>query len=227
MTTGFALAAIPPREDARDAFVSANFEGIAALPPCARIGTSSLRREAQLRAVRSDLQVISLRGNVDTRLRKLEAGEFDAIILATAGLLRLGRLDAIRAKLEVGEMCPAAGQGALAIEIRDDDSVTRAALNFLDDPSTRKAVACERAMLNALGGGCQVPIGAHATIHSGALNLTAIVARPDGSRLLRVVESGIDPEKVGAKAARKLLDQGARAILEQVYKTGAVVPEQP
>src|SRR6185437_3663395 len=129
----------------------------------ARVGTSSLRRQAQLHAMRDDLEVIALRGNVDTRLRKLQSGDFDAIVLAAAGVSRLGLTDFVRMRLDPEQMCPAAGQGALAIEARSNDSATIATLKFLDHAQTRAAVECERAALNALGGGCQVPIGAYAS----------------------------------------------------------------
>src|SRR5205814_7390392 len=128
------------------------------------VGTSSLRREAQLRALRPDLDVLALRGNVDTRLRKLESGEFDAIILASAGLKRLGREELVRERLSIDLMCPAAGQGALAVETRANDNATMQSLSFMDDVASRATASCERTLLNGLGGGCQVPIGAHAEI---------------------------------------------------------------
>jgi hydroxymethylbilane synthase len=212
---GFELAAIMKREDPRDAFVSVNVGSVSALPHGARVGTSSLRRQAQLRALRPDLDIQPLRGNVDTRLRKLESGEFAAIILAVAGLARLGRTEFVREIISTKTMCPAAGQGALAIEIRKDDADARA------------TTACERAALNALGGGCQVPIGAHAEITGGKLRLTAIVARPDGSELLRAEQIGTDPEHLGSVVGQELLGKGAQRILDDVYRSGAAVPQQP
>jgi hydroxymethylbilane synthase len=224
---GFELAAIMKREDPRDAFVSVNVGSVSALPHGARVGTSSLRRQAQLRALRQDLDIHPLRGNVDTRLRKLESGEFAAIILAIAGLARLGRTDFVREIISTKTMCPAAGQGALGIEIRKGDDVTRKHLAFLDDADARATTACERAALNALGGGCQVPIGAHAEITGGKLRLTAIVARPDGSELLRAEQIGSDPEHLGSVVGQELLGKGAQRILDDVYRSGAAVPQQP
>jgi hydroxymethylbilane synthase len=224
---GFELAAVMKREDARDAFVSAKLGSISALPHAARVGTSSLRRQAQLRALRADLDIHPLRGNVDTRLRKLEEGEYDAIILAAAGLRRLGRIEFVREIVPVSKMCPAAGQGALGIEIRKGDAVTHKHLAFLDDPDARATTACERAALNALGGGCQVPIGAYAETTGGKLRLVAIVARPDGSELLRAEQIGSDPEHLGSVVGQELLGKGARRILDDVYRSGAAVPQQP
>ena len=161
---GFEIAAITEREDPRDAFCSQLYSNIENLPQGAHVGTSSLRRQAQLKAIRPDLDVHPLRGNVDTRLRKLEQGEYDAIILASAGLKRLGKTELIKQIIPAEIMCPAAGQGALGIEIREGDAATRQHLAFLNDPAARAATACERALLNSLGGGCQVPIGAFAEI---------------------------------------------------------------
>ncbi len=227
LPAGFQLAAILPREDARDAFVSERFSGLRELRQGARIGTSSLRRQAQLKAVRPDLEVHPLRGNVDTRLGKLAKGEYDAIILAASGLKRLQRTEFVRGFLSIDEMCPAAGQGALAIEIREGDAGTLALLSFLDDSEARATTSCERAALNGLGGGCQVPIGAHARFKSGKLFLSAVVASPDGAKIIRHEEAGSDPGEVGAKAALALLQKGAQEILDEVYRTGAAVPQQP
>ena len=157
----FALAATPPRVDPRDVFVSVKYESLAALPQGARVGTSSQRRRAQLKALRPDIEAVEFRGNVDTRLRKLAEGQVDAILLAAAGLDRLEKTEWVRERLEPKEFCPAAGQGALGIETRKDDAATIAAVAFLDDAATRFAVTAERAALAALGGGCQVPIGIH------------------------------------------------------------------
>ncbi|HET9405904.1 MAG TPA: hydroxymethylbilane synthase [Candidatus Sulfotelmatobacter sp.] len=161
---GFEIAAITKREDPRDAFCSLKYADIEDLPQGARVGTSSLRRQAQLKAIRPDLDIHPLRGNVDTRLRKLEQGEYDAIILASAGLRRLGKTELVKQIIPAEIMCPAAGQGALGVEIRAGDAATRDLLQFLDDPAARAATTCERALLNRLGGGCQVPIGAFAEV---------------------------------------------------------------
>jgi hydroxymethylbilane synthase len=224
---GFEIAAVTEREDPRDAFCSVHFARIEDLFPGARVGTSSLRRQAQLKAIRHDLDIHSLRGNVDTRLRKLEQGEYDAIILASAGLKRLGKTELIKQILPAEIMCPAAGQGALGIEIREGDSATRELLKFFDDPSARAATTCERALLNRLGGGCQVPIGAFAEMRSGKLHLESIVADPDGSKLLRDSRDGDDPEKLGNEAGTALLNRGGDEILEAVYGRGVAVPPQP
>jgi len=224
----FQIAAIPQREDPRDAFCSQKYSSIKEeLPNAARVGTSSLRREAQLKAIRPDLAVHPLRGNVDTRLRKLESGDYDAIILAIAGLNRLGRTEVVRQILPVEIMCPAAGPGALAIETRAQDEAVIAALAFLDHTASRTETDCERALLNKLGGGCQVPIGASATLQDGVLRLEAIVASPDGSLLLRESISGRDPVILGATAGENLLKRGANEILERVYGKNAAQPQQP
>ena len=227
LASEFTLGAILPREDARDAFVSERFATGNELPQGARVGTSSLRREAQLKAWRSDLSVLPLRGNVDTRIRKLQSGEFDAIILATAGLKRLGQEARIKERLSVGSMCPAAGQGALAIEVRSSDKETLQHTSFMDDHAARVTTSCERALLKALGGGCQVPIGAHASLEGKEITLVAVVAAPDGSSVLRERESGSDPLQLGEAVAKRLLEAGAQKILDQIYGTKAVVPEQP
>ena len=192
-------------------------------------GTSSLRRQAQLKAIRPDLDIHPLRGNVDTRLRKLEQGEYDAIILASAGLKRLGKTELIKQIIPAEIMCPAAGQGALGIEIRLGDSATRQHLEFLNDPAARAATTCERALLNRLGGGCQVPIGAYAEMRNGKLHLDAIVADPDGSKLLRESRDGNlnDPEQLGNAVGETLLNRGGDEILEAVYGRGLALPPQP
>lgn len=224
---GFELAAITRREDARDVFLSRLHHSLGQLPQEARVGTSSLRRQAQLRALRPDVEIHPLRGNVDTRLRKLESAEFDAIILAAAGLRRLGRTELVREVLSVEAMCPAAGQGALGIEIREGDSATRQHLLFLDDAAARTATSCERALLRHLGGGCQVPIGAFAEVRGEHLHLTAIVAHPDGSRVLRETQSDTHPDKLAASIAAALLARGAEAILQEVYGSAVAAPQQP
>jgi hydroxymethylbilane synthase len=244
---GFEIAAITERQDPRDALCSRHYSKIDDLPKGASVGTSSLRRQAQLKAIRPDLNIHPLRGNVDTRLRKLEQGEYDAIILASAGLSRLGKTELIKQILPAEIMCPAAGQGALGIEIREDDAKTRDLLAFLNDPSTRTATTCERSLLHSLGGGCQVPIGAFAQIRVaprfGAamdapqkketsapaviIHLESIVADPQGSKLLRDSREGDDPEKLGNAAALALLARGGDQILEAVYGRGLAVPPQP
>jgi len=252
---GFEIAAITKREDPRDALCSRKYSKIEDLPQGARVGTSSLRRQAQLKAVRPDLEIHPLRGNVDTRLRKLEQGEYDAIILASAGLQRLGKTELIQQIIPAEIMCPAAGQGALGIEIREGDDKIRELLKFLDDPAARAATTCERALLNRLGGGCQVPIGAFAEVHAfndqegrtsaakagsldgsssarlkscpSRLHLESIVADPDGSKVLRDSRDGDDPEKLGSEAGAALLARGGDAILEAVYGRGLAVPQQP
>ncbi|HZR32685.1 MAG TPA: hydroxymethylbilane synthase [Terriglobales bacterium] len=224
---GFELAAITPREDPHDAFVSQKFNRFADLPKNARVGTSSLRREAQVRALRRDLEVRPLRGNVDTRLRKLQFSEYDAIILAAAGLRRLAHTGMLREIFSAEVMCPAAGQGALAIEVRAGDAAVREHLVFLDDPAARATTSCERALLRRLGGGCQVPIGALAEMRGKQLLLRAVVARPDGSRILREAQTGSDAEKLGDAVAQALLRAGADAILQEIYGLAAATPQQP
>jgi len=224
---GFEIAAVTERENARDAFCSRKYASIEQLPQNARVGTSSLRRQAQIKALRPDLDIHPLRGNVDTRLRKLEAGEYDAVILAAAGLNRLGKTQLIKQIIPAEIMCPAAGQGALGIEIRSGDGNVRQHIEFLDDAAARKATACERALLNKLGGGCQVPIGAHAEIRGSRLHLDAVVARPDGSEVLRESRDGDDPIRLGESVGELLLRRGGEAILEEVYGKGTAVPQQP
>ena len=227
ISSGFEIAAITTRENPRDVFCSSKYKNIDDLPRGARVGTSSLRRQAQLKAVRPDLAIFPLRGNVDTRLRKLEAGEYDAIILAAAGLYRLGKTELVRQVISADTMCPAAGQGALGIEIRAGDAVTRQHLTFLDDAGARATTTCERALLNKLGGGCQVPIGAFAEVRNGRLHLEAIVADPDGSKVLRESRDGADPVQLGESVGQTLLERGGDAILEAVYGQGIAVPQQP
>ncbi len=212
---GLALAAVPEREDARDAVVG---KRLADLAPGARVGTSSLRRAAQLRKLRPDVAIESVRGNLDTRLRKLAEGRYDAILLAAAGLKRLGWEDRIAEILPAEAMCSAVGQGALAIEARPGGAGWDAC-RPLDHPPTRAAVTAERGLLAALGGGCQVPIGAHATVEDGRVRLIAIVASPDGGRLIRGEAAGTasEAEAVGRRLGVDLLARGAREILGAVY----------
>jgi hydroxymethylbilane synthase len=231
LPAGFEIAAVTTREDPRDAFCSQLYSAIEDLPPGARVGTSSLRRQAQLKAIRPDLDVHPLRGNVDTRLRKLEHGEYAAILLALAGLRRLGKMEVMKQIIPAEIICPAAGQGALAIEIRRGDDATRQHVAFLDDANARATTSCERSLLESMGGGCQVPIGALAEVRkvNGTiqLHLAAIVAHPDGSKLLRESREGSDPEKLGAEVGHALLRRGGDAILEQVYGKSFALPSQP
>jgi len=212
---GLTLAAMPVREDPRDAVVG---KTLAELPAGARVGTSSLRRSAQLRALRPDLVIENIRGNVDTRLRKLDEGQYDAILLASAGLRRLGWHDRIAELLEPETMCPAVGQGALTIETRDDGGPAFEICRRLDHQATRIAVTAERAVLATLGGGCQVPIGAHAII-DGRLSLRGVVVSPDGAQIVRSSLDGpaVEAERVGRTLGEQLLAGGGRAILEAVY----------
>jgi hydroxymethylbilane synthase len=225
----FVLAAIMKREDPRDAFVSVQYSRLEELPPGARVGTSSLRRQCQLKAMRNDLEIVSLRGNVDTRLKKLDVGEYAAIILAAAGVQRLGLDDNVRYQMPPELMCPAVGQGALAVEARSGDTEVLSALEFLNHPPTRQAVECERALLGSLGGGCQVPIGAYAQNVGSELRLRAMVGRTDGSRILREVLAGPGAEAVrlGTQVAEKLLQRGADKILQEVYNQEVIPPGQP
>ncbi len=216
MPAGLALQAIPPREDVRDAMVG---KKLAELPGGAKVGTSSLRRAAQLRAAYPDLVIETIRGNLDTRLRKLDEGQFDAIVLAAAGLRRLGWADRIAELLPENIICPAVGQGALAVQTRDDEGRAAQLVSKLDDADARAAVTAERALLRALGGGCQTPIGAHGRIDDGRLHLRAVVATPDGSRVVRGEREGsvTGAENIGEELAAALLEAGGREILESVY----------
>src|SRR5499427_7808131 len=224
---GFELVAITERVNPRDVFLSVHYDCLDALPKGAKVGTSSLRRQAQLKAFRPDLVVHPLRGNVDTRVRKLEEGLYDAIILAAAGLTRLGKTQLVKEYLAEQFMCPAAGQGALGIEIRQGDLEMRKHLAFLNNADARAATVCERALLNKLGGGCQVPIGAFAEVKDGKLLLNGVVARPDGTEVLRERKSGIDPVALGEFVGETLLKRGGDKILEDVYSATAAAPQQP
>ncbi len=216
---GLGLATICEREDPRDAFVSNRFDTLDALPHGAVVGTSSLRRHCQLRALRPDLDIRSLRGNVNTRLAKLDAGEFDAIILATAGLLRLDLAERIRARLEPGVSLPAGGQGAVGIEIREADTRLRQLLAPLHHEPTALRVRAERALNRHLHGGCQVPIACYAELDGDTLWLRGLVGDPEGGELLQaqIRGSARDPEALGIDVAEQLLAQGAGAILRKVY----------
>lgn len=209
----FVLPAILERADHADAFVSNRFDGIDALPQGARVGSSSLRRQAQLRARRPDLDLVDLRGNVNTRLAKLDAGDYDAILLACAGLQRLGFDARIRARLDAPTWLPAPAQGAIAIECREDDAGTRALCAALNHAPTRASVEAERAMNRALHGSCQVPVAAFARHVEGGLHLVGLVAAVADGRAVRAEATGDDPDALGREVAQLLLDQGAGAML--------------
>ena len=215
---GFMLAAIGEREDPRDAFVSNRFEYLSDLPPGARVGTSSLRREAQLRARYPHLTVLPLRGNVGTRLRKLDENQFDAILLAAAGLKRLGLGERIRSLLSVEDSIPAVGQGALGIEIRSGDLELAQLLAPLNHPETAACVRAERQVSRVLGGSCQVPLGAYAVVRQGQLHIDGFVARVDGGEFIHAstVGDADAPEAAGQMLADELLRLGARAVLDTV-----------
>jgi hydroxymethylbilane synthase len=217
---GLHLPVILEREDPRDAFVSSKFASFEALPEGARLGTSSLRRQCQLRALRPDLQILDLRGNVNTRLKKLDDGEYDAIILATAGLVRLGMGDRITVALAPETSLPAIGQGAIGIECRENDPRVESLIAPLDHAVTHTCVAAERAMNTRLGGGCQVPIAGFAMFAGDSLHVRGLVGRTDGSELLRSEFFGRAEEAVnmGVALAEELLARGADEILEQLYK---------
>ena len=210
---GLTLAAIPEREDPRDALVGRPLEE---LGDGARVGTSSLRRASQLRAMGQGIRIEMLRGNVDTRLRKLDEGNYDAIVLAAAGLIRLGWENRIRELLPPSIMCPAVGQGALAMETRIEGDACEW-VRKLDHAESRAAITAERALLATLEGGCQVPIGGYATVHDGSIYLRAIVAAPDGSRAVKGEIRGTDPAALGVALAEDLLSRGAREILDEAY----------
>ena len=215
LPAGLVLAAVPEREDPRDAVLG---KRLSDLPQGAIVGTSSLRRAAQLRTLRPDLAIESVRGNLDTRIRKLDEGQYDAIVLAAAGLKRLGLADRISEILGPDRMCSAVGQGALAIETRASGPGFEAC-RVLDHPATRAAVTAERGVLGALGGGCQVPIGAYAAVSGDVLRIQAIVAAPDGTELIRAEDHGpaADAEAIGHRLGAELLNRGAAKILEEVY----------
>jgi hydroxymethylbilane synthase len=214
----FELCAMLERADPRDAFISNRYGSLAELPPGAVVGTSSLRRESQLRMRYPELVVRPLRGNLDTRLSKLDHGDYDAIVLAVVGLERLGLAHRIRTPLDVDESLPAAGQGALGIEIRGDRDDMRAWIAPLACARTTACVTAERAVSLVLGGSCQVPLAAHATTADGVLHLQALVASVDGRRVVRAEGQGLekDAAEVGAAVARELLDKGADSILAEL-----------
>jgi hydroxymethylbilane synthase len=212
---GFAIAALLERADPSDALISRHSGGLRELPPGARLGTSSLRRRAQLLAARPDLRIEDLRGNVDTRLKRLDAGELDAIVLACAGLVRLGLESRISVRLDAELSLPAVGQGVIGIECRADDERTRSFIAPLDDPKTRSAVTAERAFAARLEGSCQSPIAGLARVEGERLVLEGLVAEPDGSRILRDALSGrtTDAASIGETLAERLLEAGARELL--------------
>jgi len=220
LPAGLEISCITRREDPRDAFLSVKHARFEDLPVGARVGTSSLRRQTQLLSLRPDLSIGQLRGNLDSRIRKMEEGQYDAIILAAAGLRRLGWDGKIRQYIPADVSIPAIGQGALGIEIRRDDARTREAVAFLDDRETSLAVRAERGFLKRLEGGCQVPIAAHGTVIGDTVSLSGLIGKPDGSRILRGSRRGpiSDPEAVGVALAGELLSQGGREILDEVYR---------
>jgi hydroxymethylbilane synthase len=213
-TPGLTIGCVPARGEVRDAVVSATGQTIASLPKGAIVGTSSLRRTAQLLASRPDVQVASLRGNVDTRVRKALSGQYDAIILAGAGLIRLGLEQHATQWIPLEIMLPAPGQGALAVQCRADDKRTLELLAVLDDDSTRRNVAAERAFLTGLGGGCAVPVAAYAE-GDDALSMGGLVASPDGKVIIRVEGTGADPGELGNRLAQEARSRGAAEILAQ------------
>ncbi|WP_028585382.1 hydroxymethylbilane synthase [Desulfogranum mediterraneum] len=217
---GLHVAIVPVRETPEDAFVSVRYAGLDDLPKNATVGTSSLRRKAQLAALRPDLKIIDLRGNLNTRLEKLEQGLYDAIILAGAGLNRLGMQDRIASLFTPEQMLPAIGQGSLGLELRMDDHELLEGLQVLHDPHTATTVAAERAFLLRLEGGCQVPIGAHATLEEETVRLTGLIASVDGTTILKDTIQGSPQEAaaLGTRLAETLLNRGGKAILDEVYQ---------
>jgi hydroxymethylbilane synthase len=213
---GLTVGCVPTRAEVRDALISKNNYTIATLPQNAIVGTSSLRRAAQLLAARPDIKTESLRGNVDTRLRKALDGQYDAIILAGAGLTRLGLDSHVAEWIPLDVMLPAPGQGALAIQCRADDSATLDLLSKLENESTRKCVAAERAFLQGLGGGCAVPVAAYAVIsdQSSVISLTGLVISEDGKKIVKVIGQGMDALELGKRLANEALENGADKILK-------------
>ncbi|MFZ5450439.1 MAG: hydroxymethylbilane synthase [Thermodesulfobacteriota bacterium] len=216
---GLMIAAVPPREDCRDAFISNHHANLTAIPAGGRVGTGSLRRRVQLLNLRPDLEVVPMRGNVDTRLRKLAEEGLDAIILAAAGLARLGLSHLSRDFLSPREMLPAISQGALGLEVRSGDGRTRELIALLDDPVTHLAVEAERGFLARLEGGCVVPVAGLARVEDGSLTFEALIGDLDGRRIIRekITGSAAAAESLGRTLAERLLDQGGREILAQIY----------
>jgi hydroxymethylbilane synthase len=218
LPAGLVLSAFLPREDARDAFISRVAKTLRDLPQRAVVGTASLRRQALVKRLRPDLAIVPLRGNVETRLRKLEAGDMHATILAVAGLKRLGLLSAATAILEIDEFLPAVGQGAIGIETRTDDSATRVLIDKINDPDTATALAAERAFLAELDGSCRTPIGGHARVANDAVRFRGIIVRPDGSEAFEVLREGRrdDAAALGADAGRELKRRAGAYFFAQV-----------
>lgn len=215
---GLCLTAITTRANVGDAFVSNKYASFSELPQGAVLGTSSLRRKAQLLAVRPDLKIVDLRGNVDTRLRKLDEGQMDAIILAAAGLERLGHADRIREIIPTSVCLPAVGQGALAIECRSDNKEVREMLAFLNDLPTKQATDAERAFLGLIEGGCQVPIGVHAEVENDNVKIEAVIASLDGSKVLRnnITGPAVNAADLGRKLGQQMLAEGGEQILADI-----------
>lgn len=215
---GLCLTAITTRANVGDAFVSNKYASFSELPQGAVLGTSSLRRKAQLLAVRPDLKIVDLRGNVDTRLRKLDEGQMDAIILAAAGLERLGHADRIREIIPTTVCLPAVGQGALAIECRSDNKEVRDMLAFLNDLPTKQATDAERAFLGLIEGGCQVPIGVHAEVENNNVKIEAVIASLDGSKVLRnnITGPAVNAADLGRKLGQQMLAEGGEQILADI-----------
>jgi hydroxymethylbilane synthase len=218
MPPGMTLAAMLPRADPHDAFVSLRHESFNTLPQGARVGTSSLRRQCQLKDARPDLQMLTLRGNVETRLRKLQEEQYDAIVLAAAGLIRLGLEDRITHRFDLEQFVPAVGQGIIGIECRTDDTRSIELVRALDDPLARQCCEAERAFAFRLQGSCQSPIAGHARIEGGQVQLRGVIGSPDGREMYRGVHSGAvaDVQAVGTALADRLLDAGARVLLEKL-----------
>ncbi|OGR31283.1 MAG: hydroxymethylbilane synthase, partial [Desulfobacca sp. RBG_16_60_12] len=219
MPEGLMLGPVPPREECRDAFISSRYANLAEIPPGGRVGTGSLRRRVQVLHRWPDLEVVPLRGNVDTRLKKMETLRLDGLILAAAGLNRLGLAHVYRGCLPASDMLPAVGQGALGLEVRVADHALRALLAFLDDPPTRGAVTAERAFLARLEGGCVVPVAALGRVEGGTLHLEALISDLEGRRVLRDQRSGpmAEAAELGTQVAESLLAQGGREILAALY----------
>jgi hydroxymethylbilane synthase len=217
---GLEIAIVPKREDPRDVLITRSGDGLSSLPAGSKVGTSSLRRAAQIKRLRPDLEILNLRGNLDTRLRKLEDGLYDAIVLAAAGLHRMKWQDRVTSYLDPAEFVPAIGQGALGIEIRSEDQDTRRLLAPLHDTETAVAVEAERSFLKRLEGGCQVPIGGHARVLGEFVELTGLVASLDGGEIFRSTRkaplAGARP--LGEELAEELLEAGARRVLEEIYE---------
>lgn len=210
---GLTVGLIPKREDAGDVLVSAWGFTLDTLPEGATVGTSSLRRQAQLLASRPDLTVKPIRGNVDTRIRKVLGGAYDAAVMARAGVKRLGLEEHISEHIPLSRMLPAPGQGALGVQCREDDAATIGFFNAIADHDTRQAVTAERAFLAALGGGCSIPVGAYASVDGETIYMQGVVAAANGSRVIRVEGQGEDPLRLGQELAQSALDQGAEEVL--------------